>query len=302
MILTARADDETKLQCLAAGANDFLTKPFSTAEVRVRLKNLVDNNQLQKALAWQNKKLTATVEQLKETELQLVQSEKMAALGRMSAGIIHEINNPINFAKTGLYTLGRKSALLPEGERADYEEILRDIDEGITRVAVIVGDMRAFTHPQGGGDDDIDVDKCLTAALRFLAAETKGNIEVTQTIPNGFTVRGNRNKLLQVFVNLLQNSIDAIRHRTATDTPPAMRISVEDVPGARRILFWDNGPGISEENLRKIFDPFFTTKDVGQGTGLGLSICYRIMSDAGGRITVRSELGEFTEFCLEFPE
>lgn len=302
MILTARADDETKLQCLAAGANDFLTKPFSTAEVRVRLKNLVDNNQLQKALAWQNKKLTATVEQLKETELQLVQSEKMAALGRMSAGIIHEINNPINFAKTGLYTLGRKSTMLPESERADYDEILRDIEEGITRVATIVGDMRAFTHPQGGGDDDIDVDKCLTAALRFLAAETKGNIEVVQDLPNGFTVRGNRNKLLQVFVNLLQNSIDALRHRGATESPATIRISAEETEGVRRIRFWDNGPGISEENLRKIFDPFFTTKDVGQGTGLGLSICYRIMSDAGGRITVRSQLGEFTEFCLEFPE
>lgn len=302
MILTARADDETKLQCLAAGANDFLTKPFSTAEVRVRLKNLVDNNQLQKALAWQNKKLTATVEQLKETELQLVQSEKMAALGRMSAGIIHEINNPINFAKTGLYTLGRKSTLLPESERADYDEILRDIEEGITRVAAIVGDMRAFTHPQGGGDDDIDVDKCLTAALRFLAAETKGNIQVVQDLPNGFTVRGNRNKLLQVFVNLLQNSIDALRHREATEPPATIRVSAEESEGVRRIRFWDNGPGISEENLRKIFDPFFTTKDVGQGTGLGLSICYRIMSDAGGRITVRSQLGEFTEFCLEFPE
>lgn len=302
MILTARADDETKLQCLAAGANDFLTKPFSTAEVRVRLKNLVDNNQLQKALAWQNKKLTATVEQLKETELQLVQSEKMAALGRMSAGIIHEINNPINFAKTGLYTLGRKSALLPETERADYDEILKDIEEGITRVAAIVGDMRAFTHPQGGGDDDIDVDKCLTAALRFLAAETKGNIQVIQDLPNGFTVRGNRNKLLQVFVNLLQNSIDALRHRSATDSPATIRVSAEESEGGRRIRFWDNGPGISEENLRKIFDPFFTTKDVGQGTGLGLSICYRILSDSGGRITVRSQLGEFTEFCLEFPE
>jgi C4-dicarboxylate-specific signal transduction histidine kinase len=302
MILTARADDETKLQCLAAGANDFLTKPFSTAEVRVRLKNLVDNNQLQKALAWQNKKLTATVEQLKETELQLVQSEKMAALGRMSAGIIHEINNPINFAKTGLYTLGRKSALLPETERADYDEILKDIEEGITRVAAIVGDMRAFTHPQGGGDDDIDVDKCLTAALRFLAAETKGNIQVIQDLPNGFTVRGNRNKLLQVFVNLLQNSIDALRHRPASDSPATIRVSAEESEGVRRIRFWDNGPGISEENLRKIFDPFFTTKDVGQGTGLGLSICYRILSDSGGRITVRSQLGEFSEFCLEFPE
>lgn len=294
MILTARADDETKLLCLAAGANDFLTKPFSTAEIRVRLKNLVDNNQLQKALAWQNKKLGATVEQLKETELQLVQSEKMAALGRMSAGIIHEINNPINFAKTGLFTLSRKSGMLPESERADYEEILKDIEEGISRVAAIVGDMRAFTHPQGGGEDDIDVDKCLTAALRFMAAETKGNIQIHQQVPVDFTVRGNRNKVLQVFVNLLQNSIDALKHRTPTETPPTIRITAEKVDRGHEIRFWDNGPGISEENLRKIFDPFFTTKEPGEGTGLGLALAYSIVEAHQGQLLIDSPLDAAT--------
>lgn len=300
MILTARADDETKLQCLAAGANDFVTKPFSTAELRVRLKNLVDNNQLQKALAWQNKKLAATVEQLKETELQLVQSEKMASLGRMSAGIIHEINNPINFAKTGLFTLEKKAGLIPEAQRDDYREIIHDIEEGITRVAAIVADLRTFTHPQGGAEEDVDINHCLGAALRFLAAEMKGKVEVEHQVPEDFVVRANRNKLLQVFVNLLQNSLDALAAKADTDSQRKIRVTAVEQDGTQRVVFWDNGPGIEEEIIGKVFDPFFTTKEPGQGTGLGLSICYRILAEFGGRITVRSRLGEFTEFSLEF--
>ena len=105
LLLTARADEETKLAALSAGANDFITKPFSMTELSVRLKNLFDTHTLQQELARQNQVLEATIEQLKETEVQLVHSEKLASLGRMSAGIIHEINNPLNFAKTALYVL-----------------------------------------------------------------------------------------------------------------------------------------------------------------------------------------------------
>jgi signal transduction histidine kinase len=102
LLLTARADEETKLEALNAGASDFLTKPFSTVELRVRVRNLYESRRLQRELTWQNKKLEATLEQLKETETQLVQSEKLASLGRLSAGIIHEINNPLNYCL--LYT------------------------------------------------------------------------------------------------------------------------------------------------------------------------------------------------------
>src|SRR5437667_4012052 len=93
ILLTARADEETKLASLSAGANDFLSKPFSTTELHVRVKNLIESHQLQRKLARQNQVLESTIDQLKETEVQLVQAEKLASLGRMSAGIIHEINN-----------------------------------------------------------------------------------------------------------------------------------------------------------------------------------------------------------------
>lgn len=302
VMLTARADDETKLAALAAGASDFLVKPFSTTELHVRLKNLFENHQLQRKLARQNQILEATIEQLKETETQLVQTEKLASLGRMSAGIIHEINNPLNYAKTGLYTLKGLGGDLPGEARAQYEDILHDVEEGIDRVKTIVSDLRTFTHPSADQFDFVEVAPVVDAALRFLSNELKDGIQVEKQIPPGLTVWANYSKLVQVLVNLLQNSVDALAEKAPAGETPRIRITGATVPGKVQLVVWDNGPGISEENRQRIFDPFFTTKDVGAGMGLGLSICYRIMEAHEGRIQVRSEPGQSCEFTLEFPQ
>jgi signal transduction histidine kinase len=303
LMLTARADDDTKLGSLAAGASDFLSKPFSTAELRLRLKNLVDAHQLQRELANQNKKLAATIDQLKETELQLVQSEKMASLGRMSAGIIHEINNPLNFTRTGLYMIARYAQKLPEPDRNHCEETLRDIEEGVQRVAGIVSDLRSFSHPQGGELSEVDVGEALGSALRFLASEWKdGRVDVQNEIGKCFIVQAVRTKLVQLFVNLIQNSFDSLLSRPTEGERPTLRLSARVEGGWAKVSLRDNGPGIASKNLSRIFDPFFTTKDVGKGVGLGLSICYRILSEFGARISVQSEEGRFCEFTLEFPE
>jgi signal transduction histidine kinase len=301
LMLTARADDETKLTALNAGASDYLSKPFSTAELRLRIKNLVDAHRLQKALSWQNQKLEATLEQLQETETQLVQAEKLASLGRLSAGIIHEINNPLNFAKTGLHMLAVHSRALPESARADFQETINDIGDGLSRVVTIVSDLRTFTHP-GSAEDDVDIAPAISTAARFLAAEFRDDIQFVCDIPDGITVRGNRNRLIQVFVNLLQNAVDAVHSKKYVNgESPEIRAILSDTPSIRRIHIRDNGSGIPAEVASRIFDPFFTTKDVGRGTGLGLSICHRIIADCGGRISVRSEPGRFSEFTLEFP-
>ena len=120
VLLTARADEHTKIECLAAGASDFLAKPFSMTEVNVRLKNLVDSHTYQRELAQQKQQLEAALEQIKETESLLLRNEKLASLGRMSAGLIHEINNPLNYARQGLHILGQNAPLLPEDARADF--------------------------------------------------------------------------------------------------------------------------------------------------------------------------------------
>src|SRR5213594_2371734 len=115
-------------------------------ELHVRIKNLVESHQYQRKLSKQNQVLESTIDQLKETETQLVQTEKLASLGRMSAGIIHEINNPLNFATTGLFTLRNKGKYLAPEQQEEYSEILKDIEEGIKRVKTIVSDLRSFSH------------------------------------------------------------------------------------------------------------------------------------------------------------
>ncbi len=301
ILLTARADEETKLQSLAAGASDFLAKPFSTTELHVRVKNLVESHDYQRQISKQNQVLEATLEQLKETETQLVQTEKLASLGRMSAGIIHEINNPLNFAKTATHMLKRQASNLPAEEQEEYNDTVRDLEEGIDRVRVIVSDLRSFTHPNIEMFEDVSIMHLMTTTLRFLSHEWKDKVEIVQNYDEQATVWGNRHQLIQVMINLVSNSIDALKTKTFDADKP--RIEIKGLLQNERYLLSvrDNGPGISPENVGRIFDPFFTTKDVGQGMGLGLSICYRIMEAHNGRITVDSVLGSYCEFKLDFP-
>ncbi len=176
ILLTARADEETKFDALQMGANDFLAKPFSATELHARIKNLVESHDYQRKLSKQNQALTMAIEQIKDTETQLVQSEKLASLGRMSAGIIHEINNPLNFATTGVFALRNKTKNFKAEERAEVEEILNDVDEGLKRVRNIVSDLRVFTHPESGPPETVDVAEAVNASLRFLSTEWKGKV------------------------------------------------------------------------------------------------------------------------------
>jgi len=302
ILLTARADEETKFDALGMGANDFLAKPFSSTELQARIKNLIESHHYQRKLSKQNKALTTAIEQIKETEMQLVQSEKLASLGRLSAGIIHEINNPLNFTMTGLFALRNKSKSLSPEQRGEYDEILNDVEEGLKRVRNIVSDLRTFTHPGGGTGELVDVPDVVAASLRFLAGEWKDTISIEQKLPPDQIVWANRNKLIHVLVNLIQNSIDALREKKFEEgVKPTIWIEGRTEGDRSLIVIRDNGAGIEPKALDKIFDPFFTTKEVGKGMGLGLSICYRIVQGYGGQISVKSEPGKFCEFILDFP-
>jgi C4-dicarboxylate-specific signal transduction histidine kinase len=301
LMLTARADEETKMAVLSAGANDFVAKPFSTTELIVRLKNLADAHHLQQELARKNQILEATLEQLKETEAQLVHSEKLASLGRMSAGIIHEINNPLNFAKTGLFTLKQMAQALSEHEKVEFVDVLRDMEGGINRIIHIVSDLRTFTRGDVTAFETVPVSKVVDSALRFLSHEWREKVQIQKHIPEGQTLWANCNQATQVLVNLLQNALDSLKSKDFAGEKPAICLRGEELDGESVVTVRDNGEGILPENLSKIFDPFFTTKDVGAGLGLGLSICYRIMQQHRGRIDVRSEPGQYCEFRLSFP-
>ena len=302
LLLTARADEETKITALSAGANDFITKPFSTIELRVRIKNLVEAHNLQQAVSRQNQILEATIEQLKETEVQLVQSEKLASLGRMSAGIIHEINNPLNFTKTGLYVLRKSIESSGVNDQAALCEILRDMEDGMERISSIVSDLRTFTQPDVSQTKKAPVLEIVNSALRLLSNQWQDKVTIEKEIPERQTIWANRNQLTQVLVNLLQNALYALEKKRFFDSAATIWIRGIEENGESLIIVRDNGEGIRPENIYKIFDPFFTTKDVGEGMGLGLSICYRIVKHHGGRIHVQSEPGAYSQFTLYFPQ
>jgi two-component system sensor histidine kinase PhcS len=264
----------------------------------VRMREFVARCELDKS----RKALELSLQQLKENEMQLVQSEKLASLGRMSAGIIHEINNPLNFATTGLFTLRKKGRHLAPEQQADYSEILTDVEDGLKRVQAIVSDLRMFTHPNTEQIDPVPVAEVVTPALRFLSNEWRDTVQIEQKFAEHQTILANKNRLIQVIVNLLQNSLDALKLKSfAPGEKPAIWIEGRVANGQSILSVRDNGTGIDPKHLDKIFDPFFTTKEVGEGMGLGLSICYSIVQEYGGKISVKTEPGKFCEFTLEFP-
>ena len=264
---------------------------------RLRLRDFASRYEL----AQRKHELEAALAKLREAEAQLVQQEKMASLGVLSAGIIHEINNPLNFAMTNLFALRKHIAALPPAQQAEITEILSDIEDGLTRVKNIVSDLRLFTHPDSGGLEPVNLQEAVQAALRYLSGEMPESVRVEVQIPPGFMVKANRNKLVHVLINLVENSLDALRLKSFGTETPCIRITAHAERERIRLQVWDNGPGIAPEHLPRVFDPFFTTKDVGQGTGLGLSICYRLLQECQGTIQVQSEPGRYCLFTLEFP-
>ena len=308
IMLTARADEKIKLECLEAGASDFISKPFALGELSLRVKNQIGMIAFQRQLREKNVELAKAMEQLKESEVQMLRQEKLSALGRMSAGIIHEINNPLNYVQAAHHMLGVHGREL-KGETAEFfEDALKDAQEGVKRTEQIISDLRSFTMtgPQPLGS--VGLGDVIEAAQRFFGDQLKKLGEVEIEVDPSLLVRGDRGQLVQVFSNLFQNSIDAIEERKSGGSQHQGKITIHahatlgmDREKQIIVTFKDDGCGISPENRGKIFDPFFTSKDVGKGMGLGLSIVYQIIERHQIEVAVDSEEGQFTEFQLSFP-
>ena len=303
IILTARADEKTKLSALEAGANDFLTKPFSTAELGLRLENQLAMARIRREMSDLNRELQSALDQIKENEVLLIRNEKLSALGRMSAGLIHEINNPLNYSRAGIHTLDSFTKVLPESERADFADIVGDIREGVERVSQIIADLRQFTREDPGVEGDADLVDVMERSRRMVSHQTGNEVALTVKAPSMAPIVGNTNQLVQVFINLFQNSIDAISQRNETDSKVSGKvdITVEQVGSSWMVTVLDNGIGIPPENVQKIFDPFFTSKDVGKGMGLGLSITHQILQRHRAQVEVESRPCDFTRFRILFP-
>ncbi|NWF91803.1 MAG: PAS domain S-box protein [Syntrophaceae bacterium] len=236
----------------------------------------------------------AMEKKLQQTHVQLVSSEKMASLGKLAAGIAHEINNPLG----GILIY---SSLLMEDlreddpKRADLERIVQEAG----RCKEIVKSLLEFARQTEPKMEPTDINRAITDGLFFLENQALfHNIRIIKQLdPFLPFVRGNAGQIKQVFMNIIVNAGEAMHGNgtltiTTTPSPDRKMVFVE---------FTDTGEGIAEENLTRIFDPFFTTKDVGKGTGLGLSTSYGIVESHGGKIRVKSKVGEGTTFTIELP-
>jgi signal transduction histidine kinase len=291
--LTARSDEEAKLVALQNGAHDFLTKPFSSLELQTRVANLLRAAKLEEDLRRSNQDLSQALKTLRETEAQLIQSEKINALGTLAAGLLHEILNPLNFTLAAVQ-MALMNATPGQG---DLHETLTDIENGMKRIRDIVGDLRTFAHPEVHlKAAPFRIRDALSAARRFTASEL-ANCRLVEDVPDSAVVSGSESQIVQLLVNLFTNAARATSGRKDGE----VRVSAAQSNGTITVRVRDNGVGIAPDRLGKVFDPFHTTQDPGQGMGLGLTICQTIARNHGGKIQIESMQGDWTEVIVELP-
>ena len=286
-----------------------------------------------KELNHTNEELNKTLTDLKETQTQLVESEKMASLGQLTAGIAHEINNPINFVTSNVKPLRRDvdilldlmkkietiatsnistedkqkqiNAIKTEYEfdylKEEVEFMLRGINEGSTRTAEIVKSFRIFSRLDEDDLKKADVNEGLDSTIIIVNNQLNGKIKITRNYANLPLADCYPGKLNQVFLNMISNAIYAIHKKFEGESGGEIIITTQASENIVSITFADNGIGMSEATQHKLFEPFFTTKPVGEGTGLGLSISYNTIKKHHGTISVKSESDKGTEFKIEIP-
>jgi len=294
LLLTARTDEKSKLDALRKGADDFLTKPFSTVEIKSRLANMWKTSELQRNVEKRNTELKEAIEELTNTQSKLIQSEKLNALGRLAAGLLHEVNNPLNFAFATFQLLEREQIIVED----DYaQELMADIRTGMERISAIVKDLKTFAYPETTDlKAAFSLQTAIESAMRFTAAKTSG-IDVQNKTEDEMLI-GSQSHIVQVMVNLLENASDAMK--AITERPKKITIESRQLENGRiQVVFSDNGPGIPDNIKDKIFDPFYTTKDVGAGMGMGLSICHTIIENHKGILAVESEKNLYTTFTFD---
>lgn len=297
MLLTARVDETSKITALDYGADDFLTKPFSQLEVQTRLRNLYQTAKLEEDLRQKNKTLEETLVELQQTQANLIQSEKLNALGSLAAGLLHEVNNPLNYTLTAIQTV----LVDPKVENnAELQETFSDIHEGMSRIQTIVSDLHTFAHPSKADKQVIfSFNSAVESALRFTAHDRRAAV-INRTLDENDEVIGSEGHIVQVLINLLSNAYKAAKNK-GEDHQAEIDIIGKRNGEKYHVQLKDNGVGISEEVLSRIFDPFYTTRDVGEGMGLGLSISHTIIKNHGGLLEVESKEGQWTEFSFDLP-
>lgn len=289
---------------------------------------------MEQKLARQSEEVAQAYRQLKASQSQLVQSEKMASLGQMVAGVAHEINTPLGYVKNNVVmaqgAFAQMNTLVSEygclidmltGGQSDEQAVVAQLEQvgalreahhdvyaadeldhlfddtlfGVNQISEIVVNLKNFSRLDQAPVDEVDINQTMDSALLIARNVLKKKAQIVKLYAELPKVSCSPAQINQVFLNLLTNAAQAIEDQGT--------IQIRTYVDARFVYasIQDNGKGIPRENLKKIFDPFFTTKSIGEGTGLGLSIVYRIVQDHGGSIRLASEVGRGTRFEVSLP-
>ncbi len=352
VVITADKESETLLHALSIGVERYITKPVDmhllidaiskcirdrqqTEELRLTRhvaaltealqEQLEERKLVEEALRREKSEQQTLIQRLEEAHNQLLQSEKMASIGQLAAGVAHEINNPIGYVNSNLGSLQKyveallrliaayekyeadlsqehaESLQTLKNEidlaylREDINELMTESLGGLQRVKRIVQDLKDFSHVSDSEIQWANVESGLESTLNVVWNELKYKAEVIKDYGNIPEIECIPSQLNQVFMNLLVNAAQAIRERGE------ITVRTRRVDDRVCIEISDTGTGIPQELMNRIFDPFFTTKPVGTGTGLGLSIAHGIIRKHKGRIDVRSEPGKGTSFQVYLP-
>jgi signal transduction histidine kinase len=330
ILVTSKAEGEMKLEGLERGADDYVTKPFHPRELLARVRSLIRASVLRRELALKNTQLGETLEELQRAEVRLVQSERLAAVGELAAGIAHEVNNPVNFALNAARALAKTikemnslslaiadtdtdleiSDTVVSQQTGAHEELRalsidilelgEIVSQGLERTQALVANLRNFGSPneQNRAKTDVELESILRSAVNqmkptFSQSKIVVSLEVSGTPQS---VSGDKDAIGQVVLNLLKNASDACGEAGG-------HVGVQLVRTSDNVEFRvsDDGPGLSPEAQRRLFEPFFTTKPAGKGTGLGLAICRGIILDHGGRLDFSSKSGHGATFIVTLP-
>lgn len=332
VVLSSNDEPQMKAEAFALGANDYLVKLPDKIELIARIRyhsQAYRNRQAQIAVQVaraQAQELEQALQELRRTQTQLIQSEKLSSLGQMLAGIAHEINNPINFIYGNLKYIGDymqdllqlvkfyqqhypepPAAIQSFLEEISYDFLVEDFPQtvqstavGVDRMVQIVLSLRNFARQDSSEMSVVDLHAGIDSTLLILNHRIKQGIQVVKQYGQIPLVECYPAQLNQVFMNILSNAIDALLEQSL-QLNKQIWIETNMVNNQIQIRIIDNGVGIADTIKEKLFEPFFTTKPVGKGTGLGLSICQQIINKHHGRIQVLSEPAKGTEFLIQLP-